>query len=117
MILILPLFQDLRCQEKTVELQSTYQNLILLGKKQYPFVNKVQTDKHSFYCTICKRNIKCGNMGLSHVQWHISTSMHQRYARYKITENSCLSVIIRGGSRVFHQWFPTMLPRRHHGWR
>jgi hypothetical protein len=50
-------------------------------KKQYPFINEVRTDKHSFYCTICKRNVKCGHMGLSDVQRHVTTSMHQRYAK------------------------------------
>jgi hypothetical protein len=37
-------------------------------KKQYPFINEVRTDKHSFYCTI-------------DVQRHVTTSMHQRYAK------------------------------------
>ena len=50
-------------------------------KKQYPFVTEVRTDKHRFYCTIYKRNVKCGHMGLSDVQRHISTSMHRRYAK------------------------------------
>ena len=67
-------------QGKIVELQSTDLNLTLLGKKQYPFINEVRADKYSFYCTICKRNVKCGHMGLSNVR-HVTTSMHQRYAK------------------------------------
>jgi hypothetical protein len=50
-------------------------------KKQYPFINEVRNDQHSFYCTVCKRNVKCGHMGISDVQRHITTSMHQRFAK------------------------------------
>ena len=50
-------------------------------KKQYPFIDKVRAGKHSFYCTICKGNVKCGHMGLSDVQRHVTMSMHQRYAK------------------------------------
>ncbi|CAB4030187.1 methyltransferase 15 [Paramuricea clavata] len=56
-------------------------------KKQYPFINEVRTDKHSFYCTICKHNVKYGHMGLSDVQQHLTTSMHQRYAKTEIAKN------------------------------
>ena len=50
-------------------------------KNQYPFIDEVRADKHSFYCTICKRNVKCSHIGLSDVQRHATTSMHQRYAK------------------------------------
>ena len=50
-------------------------------KKQYPFITEVRNDQHSFYCTVCKRNVKCGHMGISDVQQHITTSMHQRFAK------------------------------------
>ena len=50
-------------------------------KKQYLFINKVRNDQHSLYCTVCKRNVKCGHMAISDVQWHITTSMHQRFAK------------------------------------
>lgn len=50
-------------------------------EKKYPFINEVRNDQYSFYCTICKRNVKCGHMGLSDVQRHIATSIHERFAK------------------------------------
>ena len=34
-------------------------------KKKYSFIVEVKNDNHSFHCTICKRDISCGHMGLS----------------------------------------------------
>ena len=58
--------------------------------KQYPFIDEVRAGKHSFYCTICKRNVKCVHMGLSDVQPHITTSMHQLYANDARSQTTCL---------------------------
>ena len=32
-------------------------------KKKYSFIVEVKNDKHSFHCTVCKRDISCGHMG------------------------------------------------------
>ena len=57
-------------------------------KKKYSFIVEVKNDNHSFHCTICKRDISCGHMGLSDVERHIGKAMDQRNAKAAKTQTT-----------------------------
>lgn len=56
-------------------------------QKKWPFVTSVPGDQHSFRCTLCSKNLKCGHQGAADVSHHIATKGHQQIAKGLATQS------------------------------
>ena len=53
-----------------------------LWKKQYPCIEAVKNDVHSFYCTCCMKKSSCKHMGgIADVKRHVQGSSHQKASK------------------------------------
>ena len=45
--------------------------------KEFPFIRKVQSNRHSFFCTVCNREVSCSHMDKSDVERHVQKQFHK----------------------------------------
>ncbi len=49
---------------------------IEVWRKQYPCIEAVKNDAHSFYCTCCMKKLSCKHMGIADVKRHVQGASH-----------------------------------------
>ena len=56
-------------------------------QKKWSFIVPSPGDPHSFRCTLCSKNLKCGHQGVADVKLHIATKGHQQLAKGLATQS------------------------------
>ena len=49
--------------------------------KEFPFIRKVQSNRRSFFCTVCNREVSCSHMCKSDVERHVQKQFHKDNAK------------------------------------
>jgi hypothetical protein len=50
-------------------------------REQYPCIEAVKNDDHSFYCTCCMKKLSCKHMGIGDVKRHVQGASHQKASK------------------------------------